>query len=94
MADRSPSNASSAPVFADTSDPAYQTLLAMVAAGKQHLDSITRFDMPDFKPRPAYIREMIRYGILRNDLPPDAKINPYLTDERYWESLWYQPANR
>ena len=83
-----------APVFADTSDPAYQTLLAMVAAGKQHLDSITRFDMPDFKPRPAYIREMIRYGILRNDLPPDAKINPYLTDERYWESLWYQPANR
>ena len=84
-------SADPAPVFADTSDPAYQSLLAMVAAGKQHLDSATRFDMPNFKPRPAYIREMIRYGILRNDLPPDAKINPYLADKRYWESLWYQP---
>ena len=83
-----------APVFANTSDPAYQTLLAMVTAGKHHLESITRFDMPNFKPRPAYIREMIRYGIFRNDLPPDAKVNPYLTDKRYWESLWYQPADR
>ena len=82
----------SAPVFATTSDPGYQALLAMVAAGKHHLEAITRFDMPDFKPRPAYVREMKRYGILPADLPPDAKVDPYLTDKRYWESLWHQPA--
>jgi hypothetical protein len=80
-----------APVLATTSDPDYQTLLAMVTAGQQHLESITRFDMPDFKPRPAYLREMKRYGILPANLPPDARVDPYLTDKRYWESLWHQP---
>jgi hypothetical protein len=80
-----------APVFPNTSDPAYQTLLAMVGAGKQHLETITRFDMPDFKPRPAYVREMKRYGILPANLPADARVDPYLTDKRYWQSLWHQP---
>jgi cytochrome c553 len=82
-----------AAVFADTSDPGYQALLAMVSAGKQHLETLTRFDMPDFKPRPAYLREMKRYGILPADLPPNAAINPYQTDRRYWQSLWHQPSH-
>lgn len=81
-----------APVFASTRDPGYQTLLAMVAAGKNDLETITRFDMPNFKPHPAYLREMKRYGILPADLPADARIDPYQTDRRYWESLWYAPA--
>ena len=85
-----------APVFPNTSDPGYQTLLAMITAGKRDLETITRFDMPDFKPRPAYIREMKRYGILPADLPPDATVDPYQTDRRYWQSLWHHPpgANR
>ena len=67
-----------------------------VTCGKRDLETITRFDMPDFKPRPAYIREMKRYGILPADLPPDATIDPYQTDRRYWQSLWHHPpgANR
>ena len=81
----------SAPVLPNTSDPAYQTLLAMIAAGKQHLESITRFDMPNFKPRPAYLREMKRYGVLPENLPPDAPVDPYQTDRLYWQSLWYRP---
>ena len=81
-----------AAVFPNTSDPAYQTLLAMVTAGKQHLETITRFDMPDFKPRAAYLREMKRYGVLPADLPPATPVNPYQIDQRYWESLWHQPA--
>ena len=48
--------------------------------------------MPNFKPRPAYLREMKRYGVLPADLPPATTINPYQTDQRYWESLWYQPT--
>jgi hypothetical protein len=33
---------------------------------------------------------MKRYGILPADLPPSTTINPYQTDRRYWQSLWYQ----
>lgn len=83
-----------APVFSNTSDPGYQALLAMVTTGKQDLESITRFDMPGFKPRPAYLREMKRYGILPADLAPDAKVDPYQTDQLYWRSLWHQPASQ
>lgn len=82
------------PVFATTADPGYQTLLAMVAAGKQELANRTRFDMPDFKPHPAYLREMKRYGILPANLPPDARIDPYQADRDYWRSLWHTPAAR
>lgn len=79
------------PVFAGTEDPDYGILLAMVAAGRDRLEEITRFDMPDFRPRRAYLREMQRFGILPQDLAPDARIDPYQTDERYWRSLWHQP---
>jgi mono/diheme cytochrome c family protein len=81
----------STPVFSNTSDPGYQALLAMVSAGKQDLETITRFDMPNFKPRAAYVREMKRFGILPADLPAAATVDPYQTDQLYWQSLWYQP---
>jgi len=81
------------PVFADTNDPDYQKILALCIAGKRHLDKITRFDMPDFRPRQAYLREMKRYGILPKDLPADANIDVYATDRAYWQSLWYRPEN-
>lgn len=83
-----------APVFAATSDPGYQTLLAMVTAGRDDLATITRFDMPQFKPHPAYLREMQRYGILPDTTPPGTRIDIYDTDQRYWKSLWHQPAPR
>jgi len=80
------------PVFSNTSDPGYQELLAMITAGKQDLETITRFDMPNFKPRAAYVREMQRYGVLPTDLPLEAPVDPYQTDRRYWQSLWHQPS--
>ena len=80
------------PVFPNTSDPGYQVLLAMVAAGKRDLETITRFDMPDFRPHPAYLREMKRYGILPAGAPADAEVDPYDADRRYWMSLWHVPA--
>jgi hypothetical protein len=81
-----------ADVFADRSDPDYQKLLAMTAAGKANLDAIKRFDMAGFRPRPQYLREMRHYGILPPDTPDDAPLDPYDLDRRYWESLWYRPA--
>ena len=79
-------------VFANTEEPDYRALLAMVEAGKQNLETIKRFDMPGFQPPPQYVREMKRYGILPADLPPDAAINAYETDRKYWESLRYRAA--
>ncbi len=81
-----------ADVLAGTDEPDYRTLLAMVEAGKAYLEKIKRFDMPGFQPRPAYVQEMKRYGVLPADLPATARIDPYETDSAYWRSLWYHPA--
>jgi hypothetical protein len=78
-------------VFADTRDPDYRTLLAMIAAGKENLDRTKRFDMPGFRPLPQYVREMKHYGILPADQPDAAALDPYQVDRRYWQSLWYRP---
>jgi hypothetical protein len=80
-------------VFTNRGDPDYQTLLEMIVAGKQNLDSLKRFDMPGFRPRPEYVREMQRYGVLPIDLPAGTLIDVYATDRAYWESLWYRPTD-
>jgi hypothetical protein len=82
---------SGAAVFKNVDDGDYKTLLAAIERTKQHLDRIKRFDMPGFQPRPAYMREMRRYGVLPADYPDDGKIDPYETDRVYWESLWWRP---
>ena len=77
-------------IFADTADADYQKILAAVAAAGKRLDEIKRFDMPGFQPRPQYVREMKRFGILPNDLPADAAVDVYAADRQYWQSLWYR----
>ncbi len=79
-----------ATVFSGTSDPDFEKLLAMVAAGKEYLDSVKRFDMPGFRPCGPYLREMKYYGILPINHRDDVAVDPYDLDRRYWESLWYQ----
>jgi hypothetical protein len=76
-----------APVFADASDPAYQRILAMCIAGKKRLETIKRFDMAGFQPPQPYIREMKRYGVLPDDLAPDAHVDSYACDRAYWDSF-------
>ncbi|MDO8544998.1 MAG: hypothetical protein Q7S40_31525 [Opitutaceae bacterium] len=78
-------------VFTSTDDPDYRTLHAFLAAGKERLEKIKRFDMPGFRPRPDWVREMKRYGILPVDADPAAPLDPYAVERSYWESLWYQP---
>lgn len=81
-------------VFKDTNDPDYAKLKAMCEAGKQRLDTIKRFDMPDFKPRKDWVREMQRFAILPLDLGAEAQVDVYATEQDYWRSLWHQPKAR
>lgn len=79
-------------VFPSKNDPGYQALLALCVAGKQRIETEdSRFDSPSFHPRADWLREMKRYGILSNDLAPDAPVDVYATEKKYWESLWYRP---
>jgi len=78
-------------VFTDTEDPDYQKLLAVVRAAKFHLETIKRFDMPGFRPRDDYLREMKRYGILPANQSEKSFLDPYALDQAYWKSLWYRP---
>jgi hypothetical protein len=77
-------------IFAATSDPDYQKLLAAIQDAKRKLDQIKRFDMPGFRPRPEYVREMRRYGILPVDASDGDPIDPYALEQQYWQSLWYR----
>jgi hypothetical protein len=90
---RDPQTRKPATVFPDPSDPGYQALLAMCAAGKQALaEGTRRFDMPDFRPRADWVREMKRFGILPVSLDPAAPIDCYAAERKYWQSLWYRPV--
>ena len=80
------------PFFKSKDGPDYQRLLAAMQRGKMALDRIKRFDMPGWRPSPAYVREMKRYGALPTDFDSaNDPINVYETDERYWRSFWYSP---
>jgi hypothetical protein len=72
-------------------DPRYQTILAGIERAKQHLDEIKRFDMPGFVPRPQYIREMKKFGILPKAHDPATVVDMYELEQNYWRSLWYIP---
>lgn len=82
------------PIFTSTADPDYRKILAMTTAGRDHLERIKRFDMPGFRPDPAYLREMKRYGVLSSNHPPDALLDVYALDQAYWKSLWYVPVSK
>jgi hypothetical protein len=79
-------------VFAGIQDPDYQTLLALCQAGKNRLEQIKRFDMPGFKPRVDWVREMKRYGILPGEFRAEMPLDVYATEQAYWQSLWYRPS--
>ena len=80
-------------VFANRADPDYRAILASIQAASRKLVEIKRFDMPGFRPRPGYIREMKNYGILpaSSDFTKDP-IDVYEVDQAYWRSLWHEPT--
>ncbi|MDX1283998.1 MAG: hypothetical protein R3182_03255 [Draconibacterium sp.] len=79
-------------VFKDKNDNDYQAILKMIHAGKNRLQEVTRFDMANFKPHPAYIREMKKYGILPKDFNSEKEtLDVYQLDRKYWDSFIYKP---
>ena len=79
-------------VFTTTEDPDFQAILGMCQAGHRRLGEIKRFDMPGFRPRPEWIREMKRCGVLAEDFDPaNDPIDVYATEQSYWESQQYHP---
>ena len=67
-------------------------VVAMAAAGKQDLEKIKRFDMPGFRPRPEYVREMKRFGVLPAEFDPaHDPIDVFRIDQEYWKQFWYYP---
>jgi len=87
-----PSAAIDVPPFASTDDPDYAILLASIEETAERLEAVKRFDMAGFRPRPGYIREMQRYGVLSQDLAPDTAIDPYEADRAYWDLHVYRPT--
>jgi len=79
-------------VFESTDEADFRILLAAINDAKAYLEKITRYDMPNFRPAPEYIREMQRFGILPADYRPGDPIDVYETDNKYWQSLWYRPT--
>ena len=72
-------------IYESKDDPDYQRVLAHLKAAGKRLDEIKRFDMPGFKPRYGYVREMKRYGILAEAF--DVKNDPvdvYALEQAYW----------
>ncbi|MDR1498650.1 MAG: hypothetical protein LBS59_09690 [Puniceicoccales bacterium] len=78
-------------VLSGKDDPRYKAILAGIKRTKGHLDSVKRFDMHGFLPRPQYIRELKKYGIVPPDQKRNAPVNTYDLEQRYWESLWHKP---
>jgi hypothetical protein len=79
-------------VFADTNDPDYQQLLATIKTAAQEFHAKKRFDLPGFRPNPHYVRQMQTFGILPATLGPNDPIDCYATEQAYWKSFWYRPA--
>jgi hypothetical protein len=79
-------------VFASPGDPDYRRLLSGIQEARAHLESMSRFNLPGFRPEPEYVREMKRYGILPETHQVGDPINVYETDRRYWESFWHKPV--
>ena len=82
------------PIFADTNDSDYRKLLTIIKSAGAELDAIKRYDMPGFKPHPAYIHHLKRFGVLPNDFDIDKEqLDCFEADEAYYRSLWYKTTS-
>lgn len=81
------------PVIQDTTDKDYREILARIEDASRQLQLGKRFDMPGFRPNRYYIRQMQLFGVLALNLPADAPIDPYATDQAYWRTCQGVPGD-
>lgn len=74
-------------VFASTSDPDYVKLITEIKAGSDELlKRANSYEVPGFRPRAEYIREMIRFGVLPRESDSEkTTIDVFATDRKYWD---------
>ena len=78
----------STPVFNSIEDSVYQTILQYIDDAKDYLEKIKRFDMEGFKPRPEYLGQLIRYGLITEEQAKDpANCDPYKLERKYWKHI-------
>jgi hypothetical protein len=64
----------------------------MIEAGRRRLEQTTRFDMANFKPPDAYVRELKKYGVLPATFDNEVeRLDVYAADRRYWDLFEYDP---
>jgi hypothetical protein len=80
-------------IFTSRDDPDFQKILVHLQAATARLNEIKRFDMPGFRPRLEYVREMKRYGVIPASFDAmNDPLDPYEADQKYWQSLWFRPS--
>jgi mono/diheme cytochrome c family protein len=75
-------------ILKNRKDPRYKAILAGIERTKQQLDSIKRFDMQGFIPRPQYIRELKKYSVIPAQHDESKEIDTYAIEQKYWKTLW------
>ena len=81
-----------AAVLAGTTDPNYQELLSLCAAGTARLRPIVQSEMRNSGPPKEWPREMKRYGLLPADITLEQLINVCTIEQDDWRSLWHKPS--
>ncbi len=78
----------STPVFNSIEDSDYQTILQYINDAKDYLEKIKRFDMEGFKPRPEYLSQLIRYGLITKEQAKyPANCDSYKLERKYWKHI-------
>ncbi len=77
-------------VFGSKGDPGYRGMLRAVKNWQTEWQKTGAFGSPGFRVNHQYLREMKRFGILEENASAE-KIDPYETDQRYWEMFHYSP---
>jgi hypothetical protein len=81
----------SSPVFGDTRDLDYQTILTRIGDAAELHQREKRFDMPGFQPNTYYVGKLQEYGVLPLEL--NGPVDVYAADRAYWRSFWYRSAD-
>lgn len=80
-------------VFNSKDDEDYKIIEQAAKNWQKEWQKAGRFGSPTFQVNRQYIRELVRFGILPENISPD-KINPYETDRLYWEMFIHDPLRQ